>query len=199
MMKERFMVLFYRKRQGLAWRALEGVLVKWRVRGQLPGDKEGDMVWIIKRVEGSCKPSRVTLSLSLLPLLSLSHSSPLSVPFSLLVILSLLPPSLKLGHHKVGTKALKPGNPPVDASISTLSTNTEPAASSTSIPVETSSHFIQSKGEYDNQTGFEMYGTREQPSESDANISSSLKLLASAYSSSSGESSEEGEIFKGTN
>ena len=44
MMKERFMVLFYRKRQGLAWRAVEGVLVEWGVRGQLPGEKEGGMV-----------------------------------------------------------------------------------------------------------------------------------------------------------
>ena len=58
---------------------------------------------------------------------------------------------------------------------------------------------MQSKGECDNQTDFKMYGTREQPSESDASISSSLKMLASAYSSSSGESSEEGEIFKRMN
>ena len=144
-------------------------------------------------MEGSCKPCRVTLSLSLSPF-SVSLFPP---PLNSLSLFSLLPPSLK-GHHKVGTKAPKPGNP-IYASTSISSTNTEPAASSTSIPVETSSYFIQSKGECDNQTDFKMYGTREQPSESDASISSSLKMLASAYSSSSGESSEEGEISKRMN
>ena len=58
MMKERFMVLFYRKRQGLAWREVEVVVVKWRVRDRQAGGKEGDKVIIIiimitKLVEGS--------------------------------------------------------------------------------------------------------------------------------------------------
>jgi hypothetical protein len=44
MMKERFMVLLYRKRQGLPWRAVEWVLVEWRVRGQLAGERERDKV-----------------------------------------------------------------------------------------------------------------------------------------------------------
>ena len=58
MMKERFMVLFYRKRQGLAWRKVEVVVVKWRVRDRQAGGKEGDKVIIIiimitKLVKGS--------------------------------------------------------------------------------------------------------------------------------------------------
>ena len=47
MMKERFMVLLYRKRQGLIWSAVEVVVVEWKIRGQLPGKKEGDMVKIV--------------------------------------------------------------------------------------------------------------------------------------------------------
>ena len=58
MMKERFMVLFYRKRQGLAWREVEVVVVEWRVRDRQAGGKEGDKVIIIiimitKLVKGS--------------------------------------------------------------------------------------------------------------------------------------------------
>lgn len=75
----------------------------------------------------------------------------------------------------------KTDNRPVYASISTSTSHgTSP----------------QSKGEYDYQT---VYCTQEQSSESDASISSSLKMLASVYSSSSDESSEEGEIFKRLN
>ena len=130
-----------------------------------------------KRVEGSCKPSSVTLSPSLSPFSFSLFPAPLLFPYH-----SLSP--LK-GHHKVGTKTPRTDNPPVCASISSISsTNTEPAAYGTSLPIETSSHFIQSKGEYTEEV----------------NDSSSLKMLASAYSgSSSGESSEEGEIFKRTN
>ena len=116
------------------------------------------------------------------------------------IMLSSLPLSLSLSflpflkdHHKVGTKAPKTDNPPIDASISTSSTNTEPAVSDTSLPVETSSHFIQSKGEYEDQTNLKLCDTPEQSS--DVNVSSSLKLLASAYSGSSSDSSEEGEIL----
>ena len=80
------------------------------------------------------------------------------------------------------------------ASTSTLSSITEPSTTSALLSIfETSSHSTQPKVEYasdHDRLKFEILTSR------DVSSSSQLKLLASAYSGSSSESSEEGEGFK---
>lgn len=102
-----------------------------------------------------------------------------------------LPPSSLQGHRKVGVKVPKSDSRIQYASTLTSSTNPESPASITSLPAkETSLHTTQSMEEYETPTK-DLLGT--QGHSYDCDMSSSLKLLASAYSDSSRESSEEGE------
>ena len=99
------------------------------------------------------------------------------------LFLSPSPPSI-LGDHKVGTKVPRPENP-VPISISALNTN-KPRATNLTFPIKETASDVERK------VGGEVLA-KECATQGQSKASSSLKLLSSAYSDSSSESSEEGD------